>query len=95
MLRFALICAFLLPASASFAEAGKEEGCGYQGQIAGAVRDARLSGVKERRAEKAILSANPGWPDNYNNAIPLVISWVYQMDKATLKDTDLGAIWTQ
>jgi hypothetical protein len=95
MVRTALVLSFVFSATASFAEPTKEEACGYQGQIAGAVRQARLDGVKERRAEETVVAGNPGWPENYNNAVPLLVSWIYQMDNGTLKDNDLGALWTQ
>ncbi|MEE4188621.1 MAG: hypothetical protein V2I76_09280 [Roseobacter sp.] len=95
MVRMTVILALVCSALPAVAQENKEETCGYQGAIAKAVQDARLDGVRERRVERAILSDNPAWPENYNNAIPTIASWVYQIDKGQLRDNDLGMIWNE
>ncbi len=93
MLRFVLALSFTCFAVAANAENTKEEVCGFQGEIAGAIQQARLQGVEERDVEKAITANGPSWPENYSKAIPTLTQWVYQTDIALVQDGDMGAFW--
>lgn len=96
MLRFVIaisFACFALPALPAFAEQIKEEVCGYQGEIAGAIQQARLQGVEERDVEKALAAESPSWPENYNKIIPTLASWVYGTDIALVQEGDMGAFW--
>lgn len=85
-----LIVFAALPA---FAEADKEEVCGFQGQMTSAIQQARLDGVPEENVEAAVLSGEPTWPENYNAAIPTLAQWVYQTDLGLVEQSDMGAVW--
>ena len=55
-------------ATSGSAQTEKELDCGYQADVAGAVQQARLDGVSERKVESAIEETNPSWPARYSNA---------------------------
>ncbi len=95
MRRLAIILSLTMISTPAFAEAEKQEVCGHQGDIASAISEARVNGVREKRVEKKILADDPTWPANYNKAIPTLASWVYQLDINQVKQNDLGAIWKQ
>ncbi len=71
----------------------KEQDCRYQAQVVAAVQKARLEGVRERDLVDAIARTDPGWPDRYNNAIPILAGAVYQLKKRDLRKVDLAAQW--
>ena len=93
MLRLVVTLSFACFAMPALAENTKEEVCGYQGEIAGAIQQARLQGVEEGDVEKAITAGGASWPENYNTTIPTLTSWVYQTDPELLKEGDMGAFW--
>ncbi|MEM1352646.1 MAG: hypothetical protein AAGF27_09885 [Pseudomonadota bacterium] len=95
MKRHAIVFTCIFLAAPALAQDEREESCGYQGQVASAIREARLDGVKENRVESEILSGNPGWPATYNRSIPVLAGWVYQIDRKLLRDNDVGALWRQ
>ena len=72
----------------------KAESCGYQADVANAIKEARLDRVKERNVEAHILAQDNGWPENFNAAIPLMTPWVYEMKRRDLKK-DIGAAWLE
>ena len=74
-------------ATASLAD-DRETSCRYQ--VAAAVQKARLDGVSEAGVADAIAATNPGWPAQYNNAIPQLTAYVYQLKKRDLRKIDLG-----
>ena len=75
-------------ATASLAD-DRETSCRYQGEVAAAVQKARLDGVSEAGVADAIAATNPGWPAQYNNAIPQLTAYVYQLKKRDLRKIDL------
>lgn len=77
------------------ADTDKDVVCGHQGDIATAVQDARLDGVRESNVEKTLRASDPSWPDNFSKAIPAVTIWIYGMDMALVKENDLGDFWKQ
>ena len=82
-----------LPGLAATAE--REEDCGFQAQVVEAVRQARLDRVAERKVADHIAATEPGWPDRYDTAIPLVTPWVYEMKMRVVKAEDLAAAWKE
>lgn len=95
MMRLPLAALIAVMAGPVAAEAEKEESCGYQAKVVQAIQQARLDRVKERRVEKTILDSNPGWPENYNAAIPLITPWVYELPMKQVRNNDLGDVWIE
>ena len=95
MTRFALILATMTFASPASAQETQEETCGYQAQVVAAIQTARLERVSERQVQDHILASSPDWPENYNNAIPLITPWVYEQKRKTLRNEDLSAAWNE
>ena len=83
----------ILSTAPALAQSEKEKDCGYQADVAGAVQQARLDGVSEKKVRAAIEAANPAWPDRYNNAIPVFAAQIYQIKKRDLKKIDLRSEW--
>ena len=95
MIRLTALALFLTAAApAAFADA-KAESCGYQADIVAAIQQARLDGVRERDVQTTLLAAAPGWPENYNAAIPLMAPWVYEQKRRVLRNEDLSAAWKE
>ena len=88
----AIALTLLLPLSVQ--AQSKQEDCGYQGQVAKAIQDARLARVKEGDVASHIAAQSPSWPDKYNTAIPLMTPWVYEQRMRDLRREDLGVLWT-
>lgn len=93
MIRTALV-ALLLATPVSAADS-KEQSCDYQAQVVAAIQQARLDKVKERNVAEAIAATEPGWPENYNNAIPLLTPWVYEMKMKVIREEDLSAVYRE
>ncbi|MGR3636607.1 MAG: hypothetical protein ACU0BK_11890 [Shimia sp.] len=68
----------------------KEDACKLQGDIMGAVQQARLDKVKKDDAAETVLEANPAWPEGLAEAMPQVVDFVYSQKKRDLKKVDLG-----
>ena len=94
-MRTALAACLVLLATPLAAESAKEQGWRYQAEVAAAVQQARMNGVSERNLPDAIARTNPGWPDRYNNAIPIFAGEMYRRKKSELRDVDIGAQWLQ
>jgi hypothetical protein len=75
------------------AQSDKEADCGYQADVAAAVQQARLEGVREARVAETIAASNPTWPARYNNAIPLLTAQFYQLKKRDLRDVDMRMVY--
>ena len=88
----ALVASVALPA---LAQSEKEVSCGFQADVVKAIQQARLDRVKERDVQRTILDSDPAWPDNFDNAIPLITPWVYELPMKQVQDNDLGKIWNQ
>ncbi|TDK51608.1 hypothetical protein E1832_03060 [Antarcticimicrobium luteum] len=93
MIRLTLVAALL--ASPALAADSKEQSCAYQAQVVAAIQQARLDRVKERDVPEAIAATGPEWPDNYNNAIPLIAPWVYEQKMKVIRNEDLSAAWNE
>ena len=93
MIRLAvLVC---LMATPSLAADSKDVSCGYQADVVAAIQKARLARVAERNVPAAIAKTDPTWPANYNNAIPHMTPWVYEMKRSVLRKEDLSAVWKE
>lgn len=92
MIRLALLTSLL--ATPVFAADTKEQSCAYQGDVVAAVQQARVDRVRERKVTAKIRARDNNWPDNYDNMIPLITPWIYEMDRADLKK-DLRAVWVE
>ena len=97
MIRFTLFTVFCVFASPTLAvaEISKADDCGYQADVVAAIQVARLNRVKEANLADAIAQTNPAWPDQYNNAIPILGGSIYQIKRRDLKKTDLGVQWKE
>jgi hypothetical protein len=94
-MRIILATCLALLAAPLAAESAKQEDCRYQAQVARAVQQARMQGVSERNLPDAIARTNPGWPERYNNAIPIFAAEMYRRKKNELRDVDIGAQWLE
>lgn len=93
LIRLTLVAAVLAaPVSAADTLA---DSCRYQAQVVAAIQQARKDRVKERDVPEAIAATNPTWPENYNNAIPLITPWVYQQKMSDIRKADLAAAWSE
>jgi hypothetical protein len=91
MTRIALIAA-LMAASPALGQ-DKQESCEYQAQMVAAIQQARLDRVAERDVPEALGKTEQTWPENYNNAIPLMAPWVYEQKMSVIRNEDLAAAW--
>lgn len=82
-----------LAATSGSAQTEKELDCGYQADVAGAVQQARLDGVRERKIQSAIEDSNPAWPPRYSKAIPVFAAQVYAIKKRDLRKLNLRSEW--
>ncbi|WP_299368346.1 hypothetical protein [uncultured Tateyamaria sp.] len=94
MTRFALFAALTLMAAPAAAQ-DKAESCGYQADVVAAVQQARLDRVPEREVQDHILATSPAWPEQYNNAIPLIAPWVYEQKRKVIRNESLADAWTE
>ena len=94
MTRFALFAAMTLMAAPAVAQ-DKAESCGYQADVVAAVQQARLDRVPEREVQDHILATSPAWPEQYNNAIPLIAPWVYEQKRKVIRNESLADAWTE
>lgn len=89
MMRFVLAVAVAASAMPAFAQTEKEVNCGHQADVAAAIVQARLDGVKERDLSDA-LAKNATWPAKYSEAmIPVIGAYIYQQDRKQLRQTDV------
>lgn len=95
MLRLSLAVVLTFSALPAVAQSDKEVSCGYQAQVVAAVQQARLDRVEERSVQKTILESDPEWPANFNNAIPLITPWVYEMPMKDVRENDLSDVWSE
>ncbi|MGV6847702.1 MAG: hypothetical protein ACWA5A_04920 [Marinibacterium sp.] len=82
-------------ANAGTAQVSKEEYCGSTAQVVGAIQQARLDRVPERKVAETILAGDPAWPDAYDNAIVQLTPWVYEQKMRDVRKQDLSAAWAE
>lgn len=95
MTRFAVILATAACAFPVLAQEDKVESCGYQADVVSAIQQARIDRVEERGVQAHILAQSPTWPEQYNNAIPLITPWVYEQKRRVIRNEDLAAAWNE
>ncbi len=93
MIRITLAAALL--AAPAYAADNKEDSCKYQGQVMAAVQTARLERVSKTDVEQRILDGEPGWPEQYSNAIPQLAEHIYALKRRDLKATEFGPLLEQ
>jgi hypothetical protein len=94
ILRTLVIAAVVASAGAAQAQSKKEMDCGYQADVVGAIQQARIERVSERKVA-AHVAEKATWPENYNGAIPLMTPWVYEMKMRDVKAQDLAGAWKE
>ncbi|WP_187429602.1 hypothetical protein ROLI_024930 [Roseobacter fucihabitans] len=94
MLRYSLACVLGLTAFPALAQSEKEVSCTYQAQVVGAIKQARLDRVPERKLQ-ATLAESATWPEKYNNIIPIVAPSIYEKKRRDLRDEDLAGWWQE
>lgn len=94
MLRYSLACAIALMAQPAFAQSEKEISCGYQADVVGAIKQARLDRVSERKLREE-LAKTATWPEKYNNIIPIIAPSIYEKKRRDLRNEDLAGWWRE
>ncbi|WP_299557701.1 hypothetical protein [uncultured Sulfitobacter sp.] len=90
-----VLCAMVLIGAAAPVLAANPEDCGYQSEVVKTVQEARLARVKEREVLAYVAKTAPTWPEAYNNVVPLVAPWIYEMKMGEIRKADLGAAWNE
>ena len=92
----AVICSAVLAASLiagnAQAQTQKERDCAVQGQVMGAVQQARLDGVRKNKLVEAVTAANPDLSQKDLDTVPAIGAHIYDIKKRDLKKVDLGAV---
>ncbi len=88
--RFALSCVFALGALPAAAQS-KTEACGLQGEVVGAIQQARLDRVRRDAVVPTLVEANPEW-QKMSDAMPQMVEWVYSLKRRDLKKVELGKV---
>lgn len=91
LIRFACAFAILLP-TVGLAAQSKEDACALQGDVVGAIQQARLDRVDQAEVIPTIYAANPDWPDAMKEALPGMVDWVYSMKRRKLRKVELGPV---
>jgi hypothetical protein len=94
ILRTLVIAAVVAGGGSAQAASKKETDCGHQASVVGAIQQARIDRVGERKVA-AHVTENATWPENYNGAIPIMTPWVYEMKMRDVKKQDLAAAWNE
>lgn len=79
-------------AGSAQAQSQKERDCAIQGQVMGAVQQARLDGVRKNKLVEAVKASNPDLSQKVLDTIPAIGGHIYTMKKRDLKKIDLGDI---
>lgn len=86
--RFAVAVAVMLGAAPINAQS-KQEACGLQGQVVGAIQKARLDRVRRDDVVPTLVAANPDW-EKMSEAMPQMVEWVYSLRRRDLRKVELG-----
>lgn len=68
----------------------KERACAIQGQVMGAVQQARLDGVRKAKLVETVKAAHPDLSQPVLDTVPTVGEYVYSLKKRDLRKVDLG-----
>lgn len=92
----AMMCSAVLGlavmAGSAEAQSKKERDCAIQGQVMGAVQQARLDGVRKDKLVEAVRAANPDLSQQLLDTVPAIGSHIYGIKKRDLKKVDLGTV---
>ena len=89
MLRlFLMACLVAAFGGGAAATEEKERACALNGEIMGAIQQARLDRVKEDVLADRLMSANPHWPESIRQTIPAMASFVYAQKRRDLRKFD-------
>lgn len=86
--RLALAATLALTALPLHAQS-KTEACGLQGEVVGAIQQARLDRVRRDAVVPTLVAANPEW-EKMSQAMPQMVEWVYSLKRRDLKKVELG-----
>ncbi|MEW9919439.1 hypothetical protein AB2B41_07485 [Marimonas sp. MJW-29] len=94
ILAVAVVAMFAGPGGAQSMD--KATDCGYQAEVVAAVQQARKDRVGERQVQQHVAE-KATWPENYNNAIPLIAGWLYGSDVSMrdIRNEDFAAAWKE
>ena len=87
-MRLALVTVLSFCAMPALAQS-KTEVCGLQGDVVGAIQQARLDRVKSDEVVPTLVAANPEW-NSMAEAMPQMVDWVYSLKRRDLKNVQLG-----
>ena len=90
MFRTALAFILCLGATPSFAQS-KDETCALQGDVVGAIQQARLDRVNRDQVVPTLVAANPEW-DKMSAAMPQMVEWIYSLKRRDLRGVELGPV---
>ena len=86
--RYILAFSLSLASAPAFAQS-KEEACGLQGDVVGAIQQARLDRVQRSAVVPTLVAANPEW-EKMSAAMPQMVEWVYSLRRRDLRKAELG-----
>ena len=69
----------------------KETACALQGDVVGAIQQARLDRVKEAEVVPTLMAANPSW-EPMAEAMPQMVAWIYGLKRRELRGVELGPV---
>lgn len=88
--RFLLVAALAFPALPGLAQS-KEEACRQQGDLVGAIQQARLDRVRQAEVVPTLVAANPEW-EKLSEAMPQMVEFVYGLKRRDLRKVALGPV---
>jgi len=92
----AMMCSAVLglamAAGGAQAQSQKERDCAIQGQVMGAVQQARLDGVRKNKLVDAVKAANPDLSQTVLDTVPAIGAHIYGIKKRDLRKVDLGEV---
>lgn len=84
--------ALVMGAGAAHAQSQKERDCAVQGQVMGAVQQARLEGVRKNKLVEFVKAENPDLSAEVLQTVPAIGSHIYGLKKRDLRKVDLGEV---
>ena len=92
---FASMVAIALLAHPAIADAQRERACQLQGDLVGAVQQARLNRVPKSKLTETIAASNPHLSESVLATIPALGNHVYSIKRRDLKKVDLRSATKQ
>lgn len=88
--RLILVAALTCSALPALAQS-KEDACRQQGDVVGAIQQARLDRVKRGDVVPTLVAANPEW-EKMADALPQMVEFVYGLKRRDLRKVELGPV---